>query len=186
MLNRLQVHHVEVNFTDLDGNTFVLLLEWISALYWSSHSSIQRVLLPQHHGQTGAQEPCNASLHSDGLWNVQKCVCGGLCVSITFWVLRFTAVTYPSQPSFQYTLKQCCRKFSHIVVLSEAFHWSAPSVLRSIDGCPVRLSQCFRKHQRLSDEALTKGHRVEAMERRGADYWEREARERKRETDRVK
>lgn len=100
-----------------------------------------------------------------------------MCVraSIWSWVLCFTAVTYPSQPSFQYTLKQCCRKFSHIVALSEAFHCSAPSVTRSIDGCPVSLSQCFRKHQQLSDEVLTKGHRVEAMERRGADYWESEA-----------
>lgn len=100
-----------------------------------------------------------------------------MCVraSIWSWVLCFTAVTYPSQPSFQYTLKQCCRKFSHIVALSEAFHCSAPSVTRSIDGCPVSLSQCFRKHQQLSDEVLTKGHRVEAMERRGADYWESKA-----------
>lgn len=99
-----------------------------------------------------------------------------VCVCIhSIFVLRFTAVTYSSQPSFQYTLEQCCRKFSHIVVLSEAFHWSAPSVPRSIDGCPVSLSQRFRKHQRLSDEVLTKGHRVAATERRGADYWEREA-----------
>jgi len=105
-----------------------------------------------------------------------------VCVSMTFGALRLAAVTSPSPPSFQYTLKQCCRKFSHIVVQREAFHCSAPSVTRSIDGCPVSLSQGFRKHQRLSDEVLTKGHWVEATERRGVYYWEKEAGEKERET----
>lgn len=122
-------------------------------------------------------------LYSQMVYEMCACVCARVCVCIhDILVLRFTAVTYPSQPSFQYTLEQCCRKFSHIVVLREAFYWSAPSVPRSIDGCPVSLSQRFTKHQRLSDEVLTKGHRVEAMERRGADYWEREAGEKERET----
>lgn len=49
---------------------------------------------------------------------------------------------------------------------------SLVSLPAPIDGCPVSLSRRFRKHQPLSDEVLTKGHRVAATEGKGADYRE--------------
>lgn len=63
------------------------------------------------------------------------------------------------------------RNFGHIVAGRRAprFLVSLPA---SIDGCPVSLSRRFRKHQALSDEVLTKGHRVAATEGKGADYRE--------------
>lgn len=171
-------------FTDLDVNPWALLL-WCESPHFiwafARIRSADFLFFFNHHNTTDkrALKSCVIPLCSKMVSRMCK-VC--VCVSITFKVWRFPAVTFPSQPSFQYTLKRRWRKFRHIVVRSEAFHCSAPSVTHSIDGCPVSLSRRFRKHQRLSDEVLTKGHRVEAMERRGADYWEREAGEKERET----
>lgn len=64
---------------------------------------------------------------------------------------------------------------------------SLVSLPAPIDGCPVSLSRRFRKHQPLSDEVLTKGHRVAATEGKGADYREGGSRGRgggERETER--
>lgn len=104
--------------------------------------------------QTSAREPCiafplNRAFHE-------------ICTTRGHWVRHARSVAphschqaLPSQPSLQCTLKRSCRKFEHIVVQRGG---SPP--LRSIDGCPVSLSRGFRKHQRLSDEVLTKGQRV--------------------------
>lgn len=168
---------------DLDVNPCALLLSSESQHFIGTFIRPLGRIYRRSATDKRALKSCVTLLYRQMVYEMCK-MCAHVCVCIHNWGLRFAAVTYPSQPSFQYTLKQCWRKFSHIVVLSEAFHWSAPSVPRSIDGCPVSLSQRFRKHQRLSDEVLTKGHRVEAMERREADYWEREAGEKERETGR--
>lgn len=72
-----------------------------------------------------ALKSCVTLLRSQTVYVMCKmCVHTRLCVRIPNILSPCASQLSPTLHShpFQYTLKQCCRKFSHIVVLSEAFH----------------------------------------------------------------
>lgn len=119
----MEFNQVVLESMDLDENPCVLLL------FCESQHFIRAFICPlgRFHRRSAtskrALKSCVTLLCGKMVYEMCKtCARASVCLCVSITVLRFPAVTYPSQPSFQYTLKRCCRKFSHIVVLSEAFH----------------------------------------------------------------